>query len=136
MFIVDFNPTVNHSLRSRGIKVHYGDIAHVETLAHAGIAEAEIVISSLPDSLLKGTTNERLVRHVRAVNASAKIIATADVLAEAQTLYAAGADYVTIARLDQANELVDVVTAAEAGLIDDMRSQLEARLKDRREILP
>jgi len=136
VFIVDFNPTVYHSLRSRGIKVHYGDIAHADTLAHAGITEAEIVISSLPDSLLKGTTNERLVRHVRAVNASAKIIATADVLAEIQTLYAAGADYVTIARLDQANELVDVVTAAEAGLIDDMRSRLEARLKDRREILP
>ena len=42
----------------------------------------------------------------------------------------------TIARLDQANELVEVVTAAEAGLIDDMRSRLEARLRDRREILP
>ena len=71
-----------------------------------------------------------------AVNASAKIIATADVLSETQTLYAAGADYVTIARLDQANELVEVVTAAEAGLIDDMRSRLEARLHDRSEILP
>lgn len=136
VFVVDFNPTVYHALQSRGIKVHYGDIAHADTLAHAGIADAEIVISSVPDSLLKGTTNERLVRHVRAVNASAKIIATADVLSETQTLYAAGADYVTIARLDQANELVEVVTAAEAGLIDDMRSRLEARLRDRSEILP
>src|SRR6266568_5077141 len=130
VFVVDFSPTVYHALQSRGIKVHYGDIAHADTLAHAGIAEAEIVISSVPDSLLKGTTNERLVRHVRAVNASAKIIATADVLSETQTLYAAGADYVTIARLDQANELVDVVTAAEAGLIDDMRSRQDARLHD------
>ena len=136
VFVVDFNPTVYHALQSRGIKVHYGDIAHADTLTHAGIADAEIVISSVPDSLLKGTTNERLVRHVRAVNASAKIIATADVLSETQTLYAAGADYVTIARLDQANELVEVVTAAEAGLIDDMRSRLEARLHDRSEILP
>jgi voltage-gated potassium channel Kch len=136
VFVVDFNPTVYHSLKARGIKVHYGDIAHVDTLAHAGITEAEIVISSVPDSLLKGTSNERLVRHIRASNPSAKIIATADVLAETQTLYAAGADYVTIARLDQANELVEVVTAVEAGLIDDMRSRLEARLRDRREILP
>ena len=136
VFVVDFNPTVYHSLKARGVKVHYGDIAHVETLAHAGIAEAEIVISSVPDSLLKGTSNERLVRYVRAANPGAKIVATADVLSETQTLYAAGADYVTIARLDQANELVEVVTAAEAGLIDDMRSRLEARLRDRREILP
>ena len=97
----------------------YGDIANADSLAHAGIADAEIVISSVPDSLLKGTTNEKLVRHVRTVNPTAKIIATADVLAEAQMLYAAGADYVTIARLDQANELIDVVTAAEAGLLDE-----------------
>ncbi len=136
VFVVDFNPTVYHALLSRGIKVYYGDISYAETLTHAGITDAEIIISSVPDSLLKGTSNERLVRHARAVNPTAKIIATADVLAETQTLYAAGADYVTIARLDQANELVDVVTAAEAGLIDDMRSRLEARLNDRQEILP
>ncbi|MBX9826957.1 MAG: cation:proton antiporter [Xanthobacteraceae bacterium] len=136
VFVVDFNPTVYHSLKARGVRVHYGDIAHADTLAHAGITDAEIVILSVPDTLLKGTSNERLVRLIRASNPSAKIIATADVLAETQTLYAAGADYVTIARLDQANELVEVVTAAEAGLIDDMRSRLEARLRDRGEILP
>ncbi|MBX9842022.1 MAG: cation:proton antiporter [Xanthobacteraceae bacterium] len=136
VFVVDFNPMVYHSLKARGVRVHYGDIAHADTLAHAGITDAEIVILSVPDTLLKGTSNERLVRLIRAANPSAKIIATADVLAETQTLYAAGADYVTIARLDQANELVEVVTAAEAGLIDDMRSRLEARLRERREILP
>jgi len=75
---------------------------------HAGIADAEIVISSVPDSLLKGTTNEKLVRHVRVVNPTAKIIATAEELADTQILYAAGADYVTLARLDQANELDSV----------------------------
>ena len=134
---MDFNPTVYHALQARGIQILYGDIAHADTLAHAGVADAEIVISSVPDSLLKGTSNEKLVRHVRMVNPTAKIIATADVLAETQTLYAAGADYVTIARLDQANELVAAVTAAEAGLLDDMRAKLRKRdLRDRQEILP
>ena len=136
VFVVDFNPTVYRELQTRGIRIHYGDISHADTLTHAGIADAEIIISSVPDSLLKGTNNERLVRHVRSVNATAKIIGTADVLGETETLYAAGADYVTIARLDQANELVDVVAAAEAGLIDDMRSRLTERLQDRGEILP
>ena len=134
--VVDFNPVVYHSLQARGVKVHYGDIAHADTLAHAGVADAEIVISSVPDSLLKGTTNEKLVRHIRAVNPSAKIIATADVLSETQSLYAAGADYVTIARLAEADELIEVVTAAEAGLLDDMKARLESRLHDRQEILP
>jgi len=134
--VVDFNPNVYHSLQARGIKIHYGDIAHADTLAHAGIADAEIVISSVPDSLLKGTTNEKLVRHVRVVNPLAKIIATADVLSDAQSLYAAGADYVTIARLAEANELIEVVTAAEAGLLDDLKAKQEAQLHDRGEILP
>ena len=79
--VVDFNPIVFHELKSRHVKVLYGDIAHADTLAHAGMAEAEIVISSVPDSLLKGTTNEKLVRYVRAVNPTVKIIATADVFA-------------------------------------------------------
>jgi Kef-type K+ transport system membrane component KefB len=136
VFVVDFNPTVYHALQARGVNVHYGDIAHADTLTHAGVADAAIVISSIPDSLLKGTTNEKLVRQVRLANPTAKIIASADVLAETQSLYAAGADYVTIARLDQANELVEVVTAVEAGLLDDIKAKLEARLRDRQEILP
>ncbi len=134
--VVDFNPDVFHALQQRGFGVHYNDISNVESLKHAGIGEAEIVISSIPDSLLKGTTNEKLVRHVRTVNPAAKIIATAEVLADAQQLYAAGADYVTIARLDQATELIEVVTAAEAGKLEELKAKLDARLRDRREILP
>jgi Kef-type K+ transport system membrane component KefB len=134
--VVDFNPVVYHTLKARGLKVHYGDIANAETLAHAGIANAEIVISTVPDTLLKGTTNEKLVRQIRMVNASAKIVATADVLAETGNLYAAGADYVTIARLAEADELIKVVTAAEAGLLNDLKASQEARLRDRQEILP
>ena len=134
--VVDFNPNAYHALQARGVAVHYGDIAHADTLSHAGVADAAIVILSVPDSLLKGTTNEKLVRHVRMLNPTAKIIATADVLAQTQALYAAGADYVAVARVAVASQLLDVVTAAEAGLLDDMRAKLDAQLADRREILP
>jgi Kef-type K+ transport system membrane component KefB len=136
VFVVDFNPTVYHALRNRGVQVHYNDISSADSLLQAGIADAEIVISSVPDSLLKGTSNEKLVRHIRMVNPTAKIVVTADVLADAQTLYAAGADYVTMARLDQAAELVDVVTAVEASQLAAMRARLDAQLRDRHEILP
>jgi Kef-type K+ transport system membrane component KefB len=136
IFVVDFNPNVYHALQERGIKVYYNDISNSASLIHAGLADAEIVISSVPDSLLKGTTNEKLVRHVRIVNPTAKIIATAEELAETQILYAAGADYVTLARLDQANELIDVVIAAEAGQLAGLKAKLDAQLRDRREILP
>jgi hypothetical protein len=53
-----------------------------------------------------------------------------------RSLYAAGADYVTIARLAEANELIEVVAAAESGLLDDLKAKQEAQLHDRGEILP
>jgi voltage-gated potassium channel Kch len=134
--VVDFNPMVFHELRARNVKVTYGDISHTETLSHASIAEAEIVISSVPDSLLKGTTNEKLVLYTHSINPSARVIATAETMAQADALYAAGAAHVIVARIAEAAELVEVVNAAGEGLLDDLRAKLEPRLHNRREVLP
>jgi len=83
--VVDFNPVVFQTLKGRGIHVTYGDISNVDTLVHAGVGKAEIIILSVPDSLLKGANNEKLVRHVRSLNTAAKIISTADVLSDVRT---------------------------------------------------
>ena len=103
--VVDFNPNVFRTLANRGLHVIYGDISNVDTLVHAGVGKAEIIILSVPDSLLKGANNEKLVRHVRTLNPTAKIISTADLLSDVDDLYAAGADYVTVTRLSDAHEL-------------------------------
>jgi Kef-type K+ transport system membrane component KefB len=134
--VIDFNPHVHQELNSRGVKVRYGDIGHQETLVHADVAAAKIVISSVPDALLKGTSNEKLVRQVRALNATAKIIATADVVEDVERLYEAGANYVIVPRLGIANDLFDAIKAAEANLLDERRAELAARLAKRREVLP
>lgn len=134
--VVDFNPLVFRNLKARGVKVVYGDIAHLDTLAHAGLAEAEIVISSIPDSLLKGTTNAKLVRQIRGFNPNAKIIATAEIFSEAEHLYQAGADFVTVARLSEASDLIDAIVAAEDGLLEQLRLESEPKLRDRGEVLP
>jgi len=44
---------------ARGTKVRYGDISHRDSLLHAGIEDAKIVVSTVPDALLKGTSNLR-----------------------------------------------------------------------------
>ena len=134
--VVDFNPRVYHSLRERGVKVLYGDIGHSDVLKHAGIADAQIVLLSVPDALLVGTTNERLVRSVRAINPTAKIIATADMIGNVQVLYDAGADHVIVSRFAEANALLDAIRAAEEGLLQDRRAELDAQLAGRREVLP
>ncbi|MGY3447217.1 cation:proton antiporter domain-containing protein [Bradyrhizobium sp. USDA 4473] len=134
--VIDFNPLVFRTLSDRGMHVIYGDISNVDTLVHAGIGKAEIIILSVPDFLLVGADNEKLVRHVRALNPTARIVATADLLTGVDDLYAAGADYVTVTRLSDAAELYSVIEAADAGLLDDKRAELDAQLADRREVLP
>jgi Kef-type K+ transport system membrane component KefB len=134
--VVDFNPVVFQTLVDRGLHVIYGDISNVDTLLHAGIGKAELILLSVPDSLLKGANNEKLVRHVRTLNPTARIVATADLLADVGDLYAAGADYVTVTRLSDAHELYTVIAAADAGLLVDKRAEMDAQLAERREVLP
>jgi Kef-type K+ transport system membrane component KefB len=134
--VVDFNPNVFRTLTSRGIHVIYGDISNLDTLLHAGVGKAEIIILSVPDSLLKGANNEKLVRHVRSMNPEAKIISTADLLRDVEDLYAAGADYVTVTRITDAEELYKVIDAVDRGLLDDKRAEMDRLLAGRGEVLP
>ncbi|MES2603228.1 MAG: cation:proton antiporter [Pseudomonadota bacterium] len=134
--VVDFNPNVFRTLSARGIHVIYGDISNIDTLLHAGVGNAEIIILSVPDSLLKGANNEKLVRHVRSMNPDAKIISTADLLADVKDIYAAGADYVTVTRITDAEELYKVIDAADQGLLEEKRAEMDGLLAERREVLP
>ncbi len=134
--VVDFNPMVHFTLRQRGVKVLYGDISQPETLHHAGVGSAELLICTVPDSLLKGTSNSKLVRHLRGLNPKAKIIAVAEVLSAVPDLYEAGADYVSVGRLDEAANLCDVLEACEGDLLDEKRQRLDGVLADRQEVLP
>ena len=131
-----FQSAVFRTLTDRGMHVVYGDISNVDTLVHAGVGNAELIILSIPDSLLKGANNEKLVRHVRSLNPTAKIVATAEILSEVDDLYEAGADYVTVTRLSDAHELYKVIEAAQAGLLEDKRAEIDALLSERREVLP
>jgi Kef-type K+ transport system membrane component KefB len=134
--VIDFNPNVFRTLADRGLHVVYGDISSVDTLLHAGVGQSELIILSVPDSLLKGANNEKLVRHVRTLNPTAKIVATADLLSDVNDLYAAGADYVTVTRVSDAHELYTVIEAAQAGLLEDKRAEMDTLLAERKEVLP
>ena len=134
--VVDFNPLVHAELRRRGVKVVYGDISQRDTLVHTGVGTAEVLVCTVPDSLLKGTTNEKLVRQLRELNPTARIIAPADLLADVPRLRAAGADYVSVPRLEEATDLLEAVRAAEEGLLEEKQVKLELLLQQRREVLP
>ncbi|HLZ54050.1 MAG TPA: cation:proton antiporter [Verrucomicrobiae bacterium] len=134
--VVDFNPRVYERLRQHGILVAYGDITQRETLLHAGVAESEIIICSLPNTVLKGADNLKMLRQLRELNPRAQIIVHAELLEDIPRLYAAGASYVSAPRLLEAADLLRVIEAIENKLLDEKRAEQAKQLKDRNEVIP
>jgi Kef-type K+ transport system membrane component KefB len=134
--VIDFNPVVHEALKTRQIFAVYGDITARDVLHHAGVSHAQIIICSLPNTLLKGANNLKILRQVRELNPQAQIIVHAERLADAPELYAAGANYVTAPRLLEAAELLRVVEAAEKQTLERKRGEQEMLLKERKEIIP
>ena len=124
---VDFNPETLERLVSLGFECHYGDIANAETLRHAGIERATIVVSSISDWMLKGTSNARVLREARLLAPSAKVIVAADTMAAAERLYAAGADYVLITPALAAEHLFELLSPGTISAIEDARNRYDAR---------
>jgi Trk K+ transport system NAD-binding subunit len=99
---------VHRKLDAYGVKVIYGDISHLDTLHHAGIHDAKIVLSTIPDSILVGTDNLRLMKHIQSLCPHAKMLVTAGNPQRALQMYADGADYVLMPRLIAAQHLLEI----------------------------
>lgn len=134
--VVDFNPVVYEQLKQRGVHVVYGDVSQRNTLVQAGAAEAALFLCTVPESLLKGITTEKLVRQLREINPRARIIVTTDVLDNVATLRRAGADHVCLPRIEIARELGAAVQAAVDGSLEQKQAALARLLEGRREVLP
>jgi hypothetical protein len=76
---------------------------------------------------------------VRKLNPGAIIIANAVTLADCDEIYAAGADYVFLSRIDTARALGEAVGMALNGSLAEFRARVEAETgkpQTRREVLP
>jgi Kef-type K+ transport system membrane component KefB len=133
--VVDFNPRVLSRLPLHGVKVYYGDISNPETLHHAGIEEAKIVISTISDEILVGTSNLRLIDQIKKIAPQAKIIVTAESSARAVALYRAGADYVFLPNQLAAQHLLPVVEGLLRGEEVVLKDTEVARLSQRDEVI-
>lgn len=134
--VIDFNPHVHEELQRRGVRVLYGDITQRDTLLHAGIASAEIILCTLPNTVLKGATNLKLLQQIRELNPSAQVVMHAELFGDVPKLYGAGANFVSIPRLTEAAELVHVIDAARNRLLEEQRAAQEAEMADRQEVIP
>jgi len=136
--VVDFNVALHGKIAATGATVKYGDLSNADTLHHLGLSNAQVVICTIPDDLLRGTNNKSLVSQVRKMNAGGVIIANAVSVDKIDSIYAAGADYVYLSRFESANALGEAIQQAFENRIDVYRERRIDRHgdhKSRNEIL-
>jgi len=136
LVVIDFNPVVHERLRRRGVRAVYGDITQRDVLLHAGVAKAEFIICTLPNIVLKGADNLRMLRQLRELNQSAVIMVHAELLEQVAELYAAGASYVSVPRLLEAATLLEALEAAEKKLLAQKSQAQREFLGERKEVIP
>jgi Kef-type K+ transport system membrane component KefB len=135
LLVIDFNPDVHAELTRRGIACKYGDVASMQTLHHAEVHDAKLVVSTIPDTILKGTSNLRLLQQARRLCPHASVVVTASRAASALELYDAGADFVFVSRLQSAAQMAAILEQGLADGFADLRADEIARLRVRDEVL-
>lgn len=135
LLVIDFNPQVHAELTRRGIACLYGDVSNMQTLHHADMHDASLVVSTIPDTILRGTDNLRLLKQARRVSPQARVIVTAARAAAALKLYEAGADYVFVAHLDSAPAMAAMLARGLEDGFEQLRDEHITRLRQRDEVL-
>lgn len=135
LMVIDFNPQVINELNRRGVACLYGDVAHMDTLQHAHIGHADLVLSTIPDTILKGTNNLRILRTARQLCPHAAIIVAADRISQALDLYAAGADFVFEVHVYSASQMAGIIEQGLREGFEDIRAAALEELNQRNEVL-
>jgi Kef-type K+ transport system membrane component KefB len=94
--LVDYHAVRGREVLGRGFGWAYADLAHPEALEHLGLEHARVIITTISDTFLKGTTTRRLVTNLRRLAPSAAIVMTGEERIDAEDLLQAGADHVLI----------------------------------------
>ena len=119
LLVVDYNPEVLAELKRRGVAGAFGDLVSADTLAHVHLEHAKLIISTIPDMLLKGTDNESLVKTCRALSPEAHIVAIADHAGHEQRLRTAGATSTLLPYGLMAEQLITLVDLGASGEVDN-----------------
>lgn len=132
--VVDFNVNIHSKIAERGVTVKYGDLSNEQTLHHAGIERAKIILCTIPDDLLRGVTNAKLVQTVRHINPEAIIIANSVELKDTEAIYEAGADYVYLDRTEISRGIMEIIGKSRAGNLSEYRAIHQAAVAQRHEV--
>jgi voltage-gated potassium channel Kch len=133
--VIDLNPVVLKELKKRNVRCIYGDISSMDTLHHAAVHHARVLVSTITDGVLKGTTNLRLLKQVRKVCPKAEVVVASDTIEGALALYEQGADFVFVPRIHSAQYMAEVLSTAFEDGLRVLREEELGHLKLRNEVL-
>lgn len=136
VMVVDFNPEAHQKLKQMGIHCKYGDIGHVDTLRHLDLTRAQLLVCTIPDQMLKGTSNLKLLKQLQKLAPQARVIVTAETIESAREMYREGAEYVIVPRLVNAHYLADVLDRLRSASRGSIRPAAMAHLEKWTEVLP
>ena len=94
ILVIDYNMESIKSLQLQEFGTLFGDISNIDTLKHAHIEKSKIILSTIPDMLLKGITNEKLIHICKSIAPDAIVVGSAESGSHAAKLKRAGADRV------------------------------------------
>ncbi|HAV24366.1 MAG: hypothetical protein A2X67_00010 [Ignavibacteria bacterium GWA2_55_11] len=133
--VFDFNPVVLERLKAMGVPAAYVDISHFDAIEAAGIERASIIVCTVSDEYLRGTSNAGILQFMRARELKAAVVVQANSVEHAVELYAAGADYVMLPSVLTASQMVGVIQEYEKGNLGDIRKKAIGELGARDEVL-
>lgn len=110
LLVVDYNTDLLKDLKKRGVAVAFGDLASADTLHHLNLDRTRLIVSTIPDMLLKGTDNLKLAKTCTALAPDAHFVALADHAKHEQRLLEAGAGSVILHHNIIAERLIERVT--------------------------
>ncbi|OGL35448.1 hypothetical protein A3F38_02645 [Candidatus Saccharibacteria bacterium RIFCSPHIGHO2_12_FULL_48_21] len=90
--VIDYDPEVIDVVERRKINYLYGDATDMELLEEAGVSQAKLVVSTIPDYQI----NSLILKYLADNNPRSISIIHADDPGEAAKMYAAGASYVIL----------------------------------------
>jgi len=134
--IVDFNPEAHGELKKRGIKCTYGDVSNIDTLRGLSLEKAEMIICSIPDKIMKGTTNLKMLMLLKQLAPDAIKIVTAENIDYAIKLYEEGADFVYFPRTISAQYLAEVIERINVEGHLTIKEDALNLLRNRKEVIP
>jgi Kef-type K+ transport system membrane component KefB/voltage-gated potassium channel Kch len=90
--VIDYDPEVIDTIEKRKVNYLYGDATDVELLEEAGVDQAKLIVSTIPEF----DVNKVILNYLKVKNRQAIIIMHGDDPYEAAKLYEAGASYVIL----------------------------------------